>query len=81
MRLAGGGDLVQGAAGEPAAEHMVDRLDPERHHARIVLEPGRALQGLQALTQFLEHLTSLWRSGAIRLLTKPSSFFYVLYLF
>jgi hypothetical protein len=58
MRFAHRGDLVQRPAGEPAAEHGVDRLDPERRHAGV-FQAGRALKQSQGFSQLFQHCKPL----------------------
>ena len=58
MGLARCRNFVQRAAHETAAKHRVDGGNAEGQGAGTVLDPGRSLQGLQALAQLRDH-TSL----------------------
>ena len=55
MGLAGRGNFMQRAASQSAAERFIDGINAERQHAVIVLDPGRFLQSLKALTKLGEH--------------------------
>ena len=59
MRLARGGDLMQGAAQKAAAEHRIYCRDAERQAALATLETGGPLQGLKTLSQLGQHRKSL----------------------
>ncbi len=65
MGFARCGDLVQCAARQTAAERSVDCFDPEGQAAGHANESGGFLQGLQVLTQLIEHELSLWKRDGI----------------